>query len=85
MKRSGMVNATNPDRNLIAVTDDKGFTILDLDGGQAEIGDTLTSDVEGKLWFNTTRSIRLVAYLKEKGVRPNDLREHLFRNDDKTS
>jgi len=78
MKRSGMVYATNPDRRLIAVTDEKGFTILDLDSGPAEIGDTLTSDDEGKLWFNSTRSVHLVAYPKERCVRPNDLREHLF-------
>lgn len=80
MKHSGMVYAKNPDRHLVAVTDEKGFTILDIDSGPAEIGDTLTSDVEGKIWFNATRSVRLVAYPKERGVRANDLREYLFPN-----
>ena len=78
MARSGMVYAANPDRQLIAVTDEKGFTILQLDGGPVEIGDTLTSDDEGKLWFNSTRKVRLVAYPRERSVRPNDLREYLF-------
>lgn len=78
MARSGMVYATNPDRHLVAVTDEKGFTILDLDSGPVEIGDSLTSDDEGKLWFNSTRKVRLVAYPRERGVRPHDLREHLF-------
>ena len=78
MAHSGMVYAANPARHLIAVTDEKGFTILDLDSGPVEIGDTLSSDDAGKLWFNATRQARLIAYQKEKGVRPSDLREHLF-------
>ena len=78
MTRSGMVYATNPDRRLVAVTDERGFTVLDLDSGPAEIGDTLTSDVEGNSWFNKTRGVRLVAYPKARGVRSSDLREHLF-------
>ena len=78
MARSGVVYATNPDQHLLAVTDEKGFAILHLDSGPVEIGDTLTSDDDGKLWFNSTRNARLVAYPKERGVRPNDLREHLF-------
>lgn len=78
MTRSGMVYATNPDRRLVAVTDEKGFTVLALDSGSAEIGDTLSSDVEGLSWFNKTRGVRLVAYAKKTGVRSSDLREHLF-------
>ena len=78
MSQSGMVYAANPGRHLFAVTDDKGFTILDLDSGPVEIGDTLTFDDIGKLWFDSTRHIRLIAYTKEKGIRPSDLREHLF-------
>ena len=78
MTFSGMVYAANPERHLFAVTDDKGFTILELDSGPVEIGDTLSSDVAGKLWFNATRQVRLVAYTKERGIRPSDLHEHLF-------
>ena len=78
MSHSGMVYAANPERHLIAVTDEKGFTILDLESGPVEIGDTLTFDDIGKLWFNSTRHIRLIAYTKESGIRPSDLREHLF-------
>jgi len=78
MTRCGMVYATNPDRQLVAVTDEKGFTVLALDSGPAEIGDSLTSDDEGNFWFNTTRSVRLVAYPKVRGVRTSDLREYLF-------
>ena len=73
-----MVYATNPDRHLIAVTDEKGFTILDLDSGPAEIGDTLTSDDGGIMWFNSTRNVRLVAYPKDRRVRPKDLQQYLF-------
>ena len=80
MKRSGMVYATNPDRHLVAITDENGFTILNLDDGPADVGDTLTSDDEGKLWFNTTRSVRIIAYPKSRGVRPNDLRRQLYPN-----
>lgn len=78
MAHRGMVYAANPDQQLLAVTDAKGFTILQLDSGQVEIGDTLSSDDEGKIWFNASRSIRLVAYPKERHVRPSELREHLF-------
>jgi hypothetical protein len=78
MTQIGMVYATNPDRRLVAVTDERGFTVLALDSGPAEVGDTLTSDIEGNTWFNKTRSVRLVAYPKARGVRSGDLREHLF-------
>ena len=78
MTRSGMVYATSPDRRLVAVTDEKGFTVLDLDHGQVDVGDTLTSDVEGTSWFNKTRGLRLIAYPKAKGVHSSALRELLF-------
>ena len=78
MTRSGMVYATSPDRRLVAVTDEKGFTVLDLDHGQVDIGDTLTSDVEGTSWFNKTQGLRLIAYPKAKGVHSSALRELLF-------
>ena len=80
MMRSGVIYATNSDRRLIAVTDDNGFTVLDLDSGPAEVGDLLTSDSEGISWFNKTRSVRLVAYPKARGVRSCDLRQQLFPN-----
>ena len=78
MPHSVMVYASNPERHLIAVTEDRGFTILDLDSGPAEIGDTLSSDDEGIMWFNSTRRVRLVAYQRQRGVRANDLRHCLF-------
>lgn len=81
MSYSGMVYAANPERHLFAVTDERGFTILDLDSGPVEIGDTLSSDDTGKLWFNSTRQARLVAYKKKSGIRPSELREHLFSKD----
>jgi hypothetical protein len=78
MAHNGMVYATNPERHLVAMTDEKGFTILDLESGPAEVGDTLSSDEAGKLWFNSTRQVRLIAYTKQKGVRPSDLRQCLY-------
>ena len=78
MPHNALVYAVNPERRLIAVTGDRGFTILDLDGGPAEIGDTLSSDEEGISWFNATRRVRLVAYQRQRGVRPSDLKRHLF-------
>jgi hypothetical protein len=78
MIQSGMVYATSPDRRLVAVTDEKGFTVLDLDSGPVEIGDILTSDAAGTCWFNKTRAIRLVAYPKARGVRSSELREQLL-------
>ena len=78
MSRSGMIYATNPERHLLAVTDDQGFTILALESGPVEIGDTLTFDDIGESWFNSTRHVRLIAYTKERGIRPSDLRAHLF-------
>src|SRR4029078_11445173 len=78
MPHSVLVYAANPERHLIAVTGDRGFTILDLDSGPAEIGDTLSSDDEGIVWFNSTRRVRLVAYQRQRGVRANDLRQCLF-------
>jgi hypothetical protein len=78
MPHSVLVYAANPERHLIAVTGDRGFTILDLDSGPVEIGDTLSSDDEGVMWFNSTRRVRLVAYQRQRGVRPNDLQQCLF-------
>jgi hypothetical protein len=78
MPHSVLVYAANPERHLIAVTGDRGFTILDLDSGPVEIGDTLSSDDEGIMWFNSTRRVRLVAYQRQRGVRPNDLQQCLF-------
>jgi len=78
MPHSALVYATNPERHLIAVAEDRGFTILDLDSGPAEIGDTLSSDDAGTMWFNSTRRVRLVAYQRQRGVRANDLRKCLF-------
>ena len=78
MTFSGMVYATNAEQCLVAVTDERGFTVLALDSGPAEIGDTLTSDVDGMSWFNKSRGVRLVAYPKKRGVRSSELRQHLF-------
>lgn len=78
MPHSALVYAANPARRLIAVAGDRGFTILDLDSGPAEIGDTLSSDDEGLNWFNSTRRVRLVAYQRQRGIRPNDLKRYLF-------
>ncbi len=78
MSHSGMVYASNPERHLIAVTGERGFTILDLDSGPVEIGDTLSSDEAGMMWFNSTRRVRLVAYQRHRGVRLNALQECLF-------
>ncbi|MFN0016658.1 MAG: hypothetical protein ACKVP0_00265 [Pirellulaceae bacterium] len=78
MPHSVLVYAANPERHLIAVSDERGFTILDLDSGPVEIGDTLSSDDEGTMWFNSTRRVRLVAYPRQRGVRANALRDCLF-------
>jgi hypothetical protein len=78
MPQSALVYAANPQRHLIAVTGDRDFTILDLDSGPAEIGDTLSSDDDGIMWFNSTRRVRLVAYQRQRGVRPSDLQRCLF-------
>ena len=78
MPHSVLVYAANPERHLIAVTGDRGFTILDLDSGPVEIGDTLSSDDAGTMWFNSTRRVRLVAYQRQRGVRPSDLQHCLF-------
>lgn len=80
MSHRGLVYAANPKQRLIAVTGDRGFTILDLDSGPAEVGDTLSSDDEGLSWFNATRRVRLVAYQRQHGVRPHDLQQCLFSN-----
>ena len=78
MPQSALVYAANPQRRLIAVTGERGFTILDLDSGPAEIGDSLSSDEDGTMWFNATRRVRLVAYQRQRGVRPSDLQQCLF-------
>jgi hypothetical protein len=78
MPHSALVYAANPQRRLIAVTGERGFTILDLDSGPAEIGDSLSSDENGTMWFNSTRRVRLVAYQRQRGVRPSDLQQCLF-------
>ena len=78
MPHSVVVYAANPERHLIAVTEGRSFTILDLDSGPAEIGDTLSSDDAGLMWFNSTRRVRLVAYRRQRGVRANNLQQCLF-------
>ena len=78
MPHSVLVYAANPERHLIAVNDGRGFTILDLDSGPVEVGDTLSSDDEETMWFNSTRRVRLVAYPRQRGVRPSDLRDCLY-------
>lgn len=78
MTSNGMVYAANSDKHLIALTEGKGFMILQLDSGPVEIGDTLTSDDEGVQWFNMTRKVCIVAYAIQRGIRPSDLREYLY-------
>ena len=78
MSRNVLVYAANPERHLIAVSGERGFTILDLDSGPAEVGDTLSSDEREQMWFNSTRRVRLVAYPRQRGVRPSDLKACLF-------
>lgn len=78
MPHSALVYAVNADRKLVAVNEDRGFTILDIDSGPVEIGDTLSSDDSRQIWFNTSRRVRLVAYERQRGVRASELKKCLF-------
>ena len=78
MPHRTMVYAVNAERRLIAVTEDRGFMLLDLDSGPAEVGDTLSADDTRQIWFNSSRRVRLVAYERQRGIRPAELHKCLY-------
>ena len=84
MRRSGQIADINPDRRMVAIATEDGYTIIEIAlGWKIAVGDVIAWQdglhIGPAIYENLTRGTREGVFVKDHAVTESDLQQELLR------